>query len=165
MQRPEYQPAYHDAFPGMLPKNDWQRQEIHALAELSELSNRLEADLRALGYPRKDTFAVALGLREAVTNALRHGNRGDATRSVLISWHLGDQQVLLEVADEGHGFDPYQVPNPLTNDWFPGRLQGRGLFLMRLYMSWIRFNKRGNRVTLCKRRSAQLPEQGKARSC
>jgi anti-sigma regulatory factor (Ser/Thr protein kinase) len=165
MQRPEYQPAYHDAFPSLLPKDGWHRQEIHDPAELFELAEQLEADMRALGYPRRDTFAVALGLREAATNALQHGNRADATRSVLICCHVSPQEVLLEIADEGHGFDPLQVPNPLTDDRYRDRLVGRGLFLMRVYMSWIRFNKRGNRVILCKRRSGDEIRQGEARSC
>ena len=58
----------------------------------------------------------------------------------------------LELTDEGQGFDPYEVPNP-ADDVNRHRTSGRGLFLMRVYMTWIRFNKRGNRVTLCKRRA------------
>jgi hypothetical protein len=60
MQRPEYQPAYHDAFPSLLPKDGWRRQEIHDRDELFELAEQLEADMRALGYPRRDTNAWAI---------------------------------------------------------------------------------------------------------
>jgi serine/threonine-protein kinase RsbW len=136
-----------------MPKDGWQRHEIHERTEISELARQLEAAMGALGYPRKDTFAVALALREAAINALQHGNRGDATRSVVIACHLSATEVLLEVADEGRGFDPYLAPNPLVNDRFRNRPAGRGLFLIRVYMSWIRFNRRGNRAILCKRRS------------
>ena len=57
----------------------------------------------------------------------------------------------LEVKDEGKGFDPQRVPDPLApvNLERPG---GRGVLLMRHYMTWVRYNRRGNRVMLCKRR-------------
>jgi serine/threonine-protein kinase RsbW len=155
MQSHEHAHAFHEAPPSDLPRNGWHRLEIHDTAGVWALGKQLETEMRNLGYPRKDSFAVGVALREAVANALRHGNRGDRTRSVLISYHLSATEVLLEVTDEGFGFNPYFVPALYSEDDLGRRAPGCGLFLMRIYMSWIRFNKRGNRVTLCKRRSAQ----------
>jgi serine/threonine-protein kinase RsbW len=123
------------------------------MVEVCALIRQLEAGMAELGYPRKDSFAVNLILRESLSNAIRHGHNGDQTRAVLINYHLSPEAVLVEVADEGNGFNPYAVPNPFEKDR-RGRSPGRGILLMRLYMSWIRFNRRGNRVLLCKRRSA-----------
>ena len=54
--------------------------------------------------------------------------------------------------DEGRGFDPEQVPDPLAREILD-RPGGRGLFLMWAYMTWVGFNRTGNRVTLVKQRS------------
>jgi hypothetical protein len=56
------------------------------------------------------------------------------------------------VADEGTGFDPAAVPDPVPVE-YRERPYRRGLFLMRAYMTWVAFNARGNEVTLCRVRS------------
>jgi serine/threonine-protein kinase RsbW len=150
----DYAYAYHDAPPSDFPKNGWKRLEIHEMTEVRAIDRQLEEEMRALGYPRKDSFAVALSLREAAANAIRHGNRGDKSRTVMVSYHLSPDEVQVEVSDEGFGFNPYLVPNPFGHQERGELATRRGLFLMRVYMSWIRFNKRGNRVLLGKRRSA-----------
>src|SRR6266481_2929417 len=143
MQSHEFAYAYHDAPPGDVPKDGWKRAEIHEIAELYPLARQLEAEMKALEYPRKDSFAMGLVLREAVCNAVRHGNRGDSSRAAVISYQLGAEAVLVEVADEGLGFNPYLAPDLFAEPPRGERKAGRGLFLMRVYMSWIRFNKRG----------------------
>jgi serine/threonine-protein kinase RsbW len=155
MQSQDNAYAYYDAPPTALPLAGWKRWEIHALAEVTPIIRQLEVEMKALEYPRKDSFAIGLVLREVVSNAIRHGHRGDASRPVMIHSCVGIDLVLLEVVDEGRGFDPHAIPNPLMESR-EGRFPPRwGLLLMRLYTSWIRFNKRGNRVLLCKRHSAK----------
>jgi serine/threonine-protein kinase RsbW len=128
------------------------RVRVHSPAELRPFCEELENRLRVLGYSAKDLFAVRLALTEAAANAFRHGNRGDVSKSVHLSYLVTAAEVLMEVEDQGKGFDPNQVPDPLTEENLvrPG---GRGLFLMRAYMSWVSFNPQGNRVTLCRQRS------------
>jgi anti-sigma regulatory factor (Ser/Thr protein kinase) len=144
--------AYHAAPPSDQPRDGWKRLEIHKLSEVAPVVKEVEAEMKGLGYPRKDTFAVGLAILEATANAVRHGHHGDSRRTVLLNYHVGSTEILIEVADEGFGFNPYLVPNPMEED--ARRASGRGLFLLRVYMTWIRFNQRGNRITLCKRRSA-----------
>ena len=67
---------------------------------------------------------------------------------------MSRDRLLLEIIDEGPGFDPRAVRNPLAADQPKDRPGGWGLLLMRIYMNWVRFNRRGNRVVLCKHRSA-----------
>jgi serine/threonine-protein kinase RsbW len=129
------------------------RVRIHSLGELCPLVELFEDWMRLQGYPRKDIFAVTLALVEVTTNAVRHGNRGDARKQVRITYLMKPDEVLMEVEDEGEGFDPAYVANPLEGGNV-GRPFGRGLFLTRAYTSWMTFNSRGNRVTLCRRRSA-----------
>jgi serine/threonine-protein kinase RsbW len=107
--------------------------------------------MTALSYGRKDIFAVKLGLEEAISNAIKHGNRRDPTTCVRIRYRVTADRVVAEVADEGAGFDPAAVPDPRAVE-YRERPGGRGLFLMRAYMTWVAFNTRGNEVTLCRLR-------------
>jgi serine/threonine-protein kinase RsbW len=129
-----------------------QRLQVHSPAELRPFFEMLAIWMKVLRYPRKDIFAVSLALREAANNAFRHGNRSDARKAIQVRYSVTDAEVLLEVEDQGSGFDPEQVPDPLIEPYLD-RPGGRGLFLMRTYMSWVSFNREGNRVTLSRQRS------------
>lgn len=126
--------------------------QVHAPAELQLFSESLQVWLRTIGYPQKDIFAIRLALQEAVINAFRHGNRCDPRKRIFIRYLVTAAEVLLDVEDEGSGFDPDQVPDPLSEPYVD-RPGGRGLFLMRSYMSWVSFNREGNRVTFSRHRS------------
>jgi serine/threonine-protein kinase RsbW len=122
------------------------------LAEVRPLSEKVENWMRVLGYPGKDIFAARLALGEAVINAFRHGNQGDPGKVVRVAYLVTPDEAIVEVEDEGPGFDPSEVPDPRMPETCQ-RVTGRGLFLMRVYMSGVTFNRQGNRVTLCRRRS------------
>jgi serine/threonine-protein kinase RsbW len=126
--------------------------EVHSPAELGPFFDLIEDVLWLMDYPRKDVFAVLLSLHEAVANAYRHGNRRDRNKSIEIRYRVTAEEAVFEVADEGPGFDAGRLPDPLgeANLDRPG---GRGLFLMRTYMTWVGFNPQGNRVTLARQRS------------
>jgi serine/threonine-protein kinase RsbW len=126
--------------------------QVHSPAELHPFSEALEVWMKSSGYPQKDIFAVRLALHEAVINAYRHGNGGDPSKSISVRYLLTAAEVLLEVKDQGPGFDPDQVPDPLREPYLD-RPSGRGLFLMRTYMTWVSFNREGNRVTFSRQRS------------
>jgi serine/threonine-protein kinase RsbW len=128
------------------------RVVLNSLAELRPLSEKVEDWMRVMGYPRKDIFAVKLSLEEAIINAFRHGNQGDPAKVVRVNFLVTLPETFVEVEDEGPGFDPGRVPDPLAGD-NAGRITCRGLFLMRVYMSGVNFSPRGNRVTLWRRRS------------
>jgi serine/threonine-protein kinase RsbW len=125
--------------------------ELHALAEVSRVLTAVAADMTALNYGSRDIFAVKLGLEEAISNAVKHGNRRDPAKRVRIRYRVTADRVVAEVADEGAGFDPAAVPDPRPGG-YRDRPCGRGLFLMRAYMTWVAFNARGNEVTLCRLR-------------
>jgi serine/threonine-protein kinase RsbW len=119
---------------------------VRSLAETGSALDNLEAWMTEEGYPQKDRFAANLSLQEAVLNAVRHGHGGDATKVVHISYVVKPTEVIVQVEDQGTGFDPSQVPNPLYVEHLE-RNRRWGLFLMRSYTSWMAFNKKGNRVT------------------
>jgi serine/threonine-protein kinase RsbW len=90
-------------------------------------------------------------MEEALSNAFKHGNKHDPGKRAWVRCWVDGQRVLVEVEDEGAGFDAADIPEPTG----PGDLEclsERGLGLMRHFTTWLRFNQRGNRVQLCKLR-------------
>jgi serine/threonine-protein kinase RsbW len=136
-----------------LHPEDWRRHPYRSAHEVPGLLDVVVAAMEGLGFPKRDLFGVRLALEEALVNAIKHGNRGDPAKVAQLRYHVRPEFVLLEVEDEGAGFDPSLVPDPLAPENLE-RPSGRGLFLIRQYMTWMEHNERGNCITMCKHRSA-----------
>lgn len=124
-----------------------------SLLELRPAFQKVEDMMRVLGFPLVDILAVQVAFREAAANAVRHGCEGDPSRRVELRYRVTNDEVVVEVEDEGPGFDPDLAPDPFDGS-DTERFKRLGLFLMRSHMNWVHFNERGNRVTLGRRRSA-----------
>ena len=116
-------------------------------AEILELAQACE-------FSEPDLFGIRLAVEEAIVNAIKHGNQSDPAKRVRIDYEVDHEQVRVRIEDEGDGFDPAQVPDP-TQPEFLERPCGRGLLLMRHYMSEVHFNDRGNSVEMVKRKGDQ----------
>jgi serine/threonine-protein kinase RsbW len=89
-------------------------------------------------------FGVEIVAREALCNAVQHGNRGDGAKRVRLDVGIGRRWIRLQVADDGVGFDwrrRSRAPDPT-------KTSGRGLALCSLYASRMAFNRSGTRITL-----------------
>jgi serine/threonine-protein kinase RsbW len=133
----------------------WQLAQLSSIQEMLPLVKTLIGAMKLRGFHEKDIFSVRLAVEEAVVNSIKHGNRNDPSKQVAVRFKVGHEQVLVEVEDQGHGFDPSQVPDPTAPENLE-RCGGRGILFMRTFMTWIRFSERGNCVTLCKSLSAAL---------
>jgi serine/threonine-protein kinase RsbW len=133
-------------------RESWQRVALRRPAEVVAVLDAVLETLRAAGYSHKEQFGVRLALEEAVVNALKHGHRGDLSKQVQVRYRVEAARVTVEVEDEGPGFRPEDVPDPLAPENCE-RDCGRGLLLMRSYMTSVRYNERGTCVTLCKYRT------------
>jgi len=99
--------------------------------------------------PGKEEF-VELALREAVSNAILHGNRMDPRKLVHVRCCCeGTQGVFIVVRDQGHGFDPNSVPNPLAVENLDAE-HGRGIHLMKLAVDEVSFERGGIEVHIRK---------------
>lgn len=134
----------------------WTWQIDRRIPNDSAVGRRLLEDvlhrLEDLHWSRRDIFDVHLAVHEALENAIGHGNASDAAKHVQFSCRVSPGKIRVEIADEGPGFDPDSLPDPTA----PGRLEcpgGRGVMLMRAFMSRVEFQDRGNRVVLEKFRS------------
>ncbi len=108
--------------------------------------------MRADDWDDRDIFGVHLAVEEALVNAMKHGNQSCPEKHVQLDFRLNGQSVQIEIADEGPGFDPKTLPDP-TDAEHIDEPNGRGIMLMRSFMSRVEFNERGNRVLLEKQRS------------
>jgi serine/threonine-protein kinase RsbW len=147
------QSALRPAFAGvhatrsLLKIEAWMPSEIKAISPLVDRLMRLiEGSRCAVG----NETAVELALREALSNAVVHGNRMDAHKLVQIrcQCELG-KGVSIIVTDHGDGFDPKAVPNPLAVERLEAE-HGRGIHLMKLAMDEVWFERAGTEVHMRK---------------
>ena len=130
----------------------WTRRSVHTAAEMDEVIRELLAALEQAGFSMKEIFAIRLSVEEAIANAIKHGHQNDPSKEVRVRHHVTRTCVVIEVQDEGPGFRLDEVPDPLAPENLE-RDHGRGLLLMRTYMTWVGYNDKGTCVTLCKKRS------------
>jgi len=127
------------------------RVTVHSLQDMMGLIESIVDAMAAAEHATKDLLRVRLALEEALVNAHKHGNDSDWSQPIKVRYHVGMHGVVAEIADEGPGFDPGQVPDPCAPENLE-RTSGRGLLLMRSYMTGVCHNEQGNRVCLCKHR-------------
>jgi serine/threonine-protein kinase RsbW len=117
----------------------------------------VEASLQQLAVEEDVSNQIGTAVREAVANAIKHGNQSDASKQVSVDFGLQGDEVVIEVKDEGLGFDPKQVPNPLN----PENLlkpNGRGILLIREFMDRVEYDFQYERGTaLVMRKQVKLP--------
>ena len=101
-------------------------------------------------------LATVQATEEAIVNAMKHGNQMDRNKTVRIAYSVGPDRFDCLVADEGPGFEPADVPDPTAAENLE-RPCGRGLMLMRHYMTAVEYNDRGNAVSMCKLRNGTPP--------
>jgi serine/threonine-protein kinase RsbW len=100
-----------------------------AAAAVAEFMNRL-------GISEDVAFGVDMAVREAVTNAVIHGNRLDDTKEVEIELRNTPEVFEISVHDQGSGFNPDSVPDPTTDENIL-KTSGRGIFFMRNFMDEV----------------------------
>jgi serine/threonine-protein kinase RsbW len=118
-------------------------------AEARRVQDEIEQQLVSRRASDQEIFSVRLALEEALVNAIKHGNQMDCARKVFVSYRFLDDRFEVKISDEGAGFDPDDVPDPTAVENLE-RPCGRGLMLMRHYMTEVRYNERGNSVSMTK---------------
>lgn len=130
------------------PAAAWQSRKIHTIDEGLRAADAVIGAMAWQGFTRPDLLGMRIAVEEAIANAIRHGHRDNPSKTVQVSYQVRPDGVVVEVRDEGPGFNPSAVPEPESDGL--GSQPGRGLQLMRRHTNWLRFNSRGNCVTLCR---------------
>ena len=141
----------------MVPTSDhWIWQCDHVITSDAAASRdvlvEILSQLENQHWLQQDVFAVHLAMEEALANAIQHGNGCDAQKHVHVSCRMSPDRVCVEIVDEGAGFNPHAVPDPTCIDRLHAP-RGRGVMLMKAFMSRVEFNASGNGVLLEKERA------------
>src|SRR5687767_16029815 len=91
------------------------------------------------GLDEDGSHWIGMAVREAVANAIKHGNKLDVGKRVNATFDLRGTALEITISDEGQGFDPTQVSDPL-NPQNLMKTSGRGIFYMKTFMDDVRYN-------------------------
>jgi serine/threonine-protein kinase RsbW len=114
-------------------------------------------EARQLGLDDDEMHNIGIAVRECVVNAVVHGNRYNARKKVRVHIARTADRITLVIADEGDGFDPDAVPDPLASENLL-RFSGRGVMLMRAFMDEFQVSPRqpkGTEVRMVKYKPKQ----------
>ncbi len=134
-----------------LPSGPWVLNELFpsctetARRLLDQIMQRLQAD----AWDDSDRFAVHLALEEGLINAIKHGNKYDRNKHVHVRCTTTSGRFEIEIEDEGPGFDPEDVPD-CTEEENLEACSGRGIALMRCFMSHVEYQNHGRRLVMAK---------------
>jgi serine/threonine-protein kinase RsbW len=120
-------------------------------ADIDAAQAGVVAELERQGYPKASLFAVRLALHEAMSNAFTHGHKNHPDAPVTLRYAIDASHAEISIEDQGPGFDPGAIPDP-TLDENLERGCGRGLLLIRAYMTSAEYNQKGNRLTMVYRK-------------
>ena len=118
---------------------------------------------RGVGLDEDSMHWVSVAIRESVINAIKHGNRYDAAKHVFVEFETATRadipELAIRIRDQGEGFDPEQVANPLDEENLL-KSSGRGIFLIRNFMDDVQLRRApegGMEIRMVKR---ALPADG-----
>jgi serine/threonine-protein kinase RsbW len=121
--------------------------------QIQVVEEQAESLARLAGFAEDERDNIAIAITEMVANAIFHGNHADAAKNVHVRFRLDAQELNIAIRDEGGGFDPDAVADPLQ----PENLlkdRGRGIFIVRTLMDEVNFRPAnpGTEVVLIKYR-------------
>jgi len=97
--------------------------------------------IHSCGVGEEAAFGIDVAVREAITNAMVHGNKEDEAKTVELTLNCLGRELEIEVRDQGEGFDPTSIPDP-TDPANILKTSGRGIFLMRTFMDDVQWSMR-----------------------
>ncbi|HMF56481.1 MAG TPA: ATP-binding protein [Pyrinomonadaceae bacterium] len=124
---------------------------IESIAQAADEAAKV---VRRAGLSSDAAFGIDMAVREAVTNAVLHGNRQDETKPVEVEFRSSPGQLVITVRDRGVGFDLDEVEDP-TDAQNLLKTSGRGILFIRTFMDeveWSRHPEGGTVVRMTKKR-------------
>jgi serine/threonine-protein kinase RsbW len=121
--------------------------------KISEVDDFLENWLRRRGVPESTVADMAIAVTELVNNAIRHGNREKSDKIVTVDLRLEGIEIEASISDEGQGFDPDNLPDPLAEENLLKEI-GRGIFIVKSLMDQFEYSfvpDRGATIRIVKR--------------
>ncbi len=115
---------------------------------VEKLADKISKEMK---FPEPERDKIAIAVTEAVNNAILHGNKLDPSKKVSIQIRVNEKSITFIVRDQGSGFDPDSLPDPLD----PQNLlkeSGRGIFILKSLMDEVSFDfsDDGTQITMVK---------------
>ncbi len=132
--------------------------EIPSLISLMHgILDYLMRRVEKIGVVNSENSNLCVALDEAFVNAVKHGNKFDATKLVRITAEVSTKEARFTIEDEGEGFNVAEIPDPTdTENLF--KTSGRGVLIIHNVMDEVKYNERGNRLEMVKKSQVQSPE-------
>jgi serine/threonine-protein kinase RsbW len=126
-----------------------------AISTMHAVLDYLMKRVEKLGVINPEQSNLFIALDEAFVNAVKHGNKFDANKIVRITADVSTKEARFTVEDEGDGFDVNAIPDPLDpNNLF--KTSGRGVLFIYNIMDEVKYNERGNRLTMVKKSDVEI---------
>lgn len=120
---------------------------VSKFEESAKLEGFLNSLQQAINFDDELYAKLMLVISEAVTNAIMHGNKENESKKVYVTARSDSEELTFIVKDEGEGFDPESLPDPLEEENLL-KTSGRGVFLMEEYADEVNFSDNGSTLTL-----------------
>jgi serine/threonine-protein kinase RsbW len=117
------------------------------MSNLRVIENAIDEMTGAIGINQDNYGKILVATLEAVNNAIKHGNKDNPQKLVDVEIEYDKDEIRITVTDEGGGFNPAGIPDPTMPENIE-ELSGRGVFLMTKLSDSIKFNEKGNSVTM-----------------
>jgi len=153
-------PARHVSVPTHISANGSSPDEgassfVNEAAPIEAVQTDIMNAMERHGYSKAARFAVRLAVQEAIANAFHHGHEKlPPTTPIDLKYKVDSAAVAISVTDKGPGFVPSAVPDPTLDENLEVP-SGRGLMLIRAYMSHVSHNDRGNVVEMVFKKPAE----------
>jgi serine/threonine-protein kinase RsbW len=137
-------------------EKEYVNQQLESTLDSVDRADSLIMDAAtAAGFPEDDLHKIGMATRECMVNAVVHGNRYNANKTVHLQVSGTDDYLKIRITDQGEGFDPASLPDPLAEENLL-RHSGRGIFLIRAFMDDVQVkpvSPHGTEVLLLKKKS------------
>ena len=117
------------------------------MSNLRVIENAIDEMTSAIGINQDNYGKILVATLEAGNNAIKHGNKDNPQKLVDVEIEYDKDEIRITVTDEGEGFNPAGIPDPTMPENIE-ELSGRGVFLMTKLSDAIKFNEKGNSVTM-----------------
>ena len=121
-----------------------------AIGLMHSILDYLMKRVEKVGVINPESSNLFIALDEAFVNAVKHGNKYDASKIVKVSAEVSTKEARFTIEDEGEGFDVSAIPDP-TNPENLFKTSGRGVLFIHNIMDEVTYNERGNRLTMIKK--------------
>lgn len=124
-----------------------------------QVQQQILEEVERHGFNTHSLFATRLALEEGLVNAIKHGNKLDPKKKVIVDARVTRDRVEIEIEDQGPGFDRASVPDPTAVENLC-KCSGRGILLIEAYMNSVAWSKGGRRVRMVRLNDPhELPER------